>query len=166
MAFRASLMGICFAAMISGTPGAGVTAADPAPEFTLIDRSGKKVSLKDFRGRVVLMDVWATWCGPCRRTMPEVQKWHDRFRRQGLAVLGVNIEGRSPKVFEYIDKNRFTFPVLFDEGNFQGQIMRLYGITGIPRSFLIDRKGMLIWAGHPVQLSEPILTKALSSPAR
>ena len=162
-AFWVGLLAFSFLVM-TGTPsGVQATVNNPAPEFTLVSRSGKKVSLKDYRGRVVLIDVWATWCGPCRRTMPEIQKWHDRYHKRGLAVLGVNIEGRLPQVFQYIDQNRYTFPVLFDEGNWQSQITKLYGVKGIPRSFLIDRQGMLVWAGHPMELSETFLNKLLSA---
>lgn len=138
------------------------SASTPAPDFTLVDRYGKKVSLRDYRGRVVLMDVWATWCGPCRRSMPEVQKWHQMFKKRGLTVLGVNIEGLSPQVVKFIDDNHYTFTVLFDQGNWQSQITRLYGITGIPRSFLVDRKGMLVWSGHPMQLNESTLQRILN----
>ncbi len=146
---------------LAGSVDVGASGRGSAPEFTLPDRGGKQMSLKNLRGRVVLLDFWATWCGPCRMTMPAIQKWHEKFGKKGLIVLGINIEGRSPQVFQYIDENRYTFTCLFDQGNWQSGVTKLYGVMGIPRSFLIDRRGNLFWAGHPAEITEALLLNAL-----
>jgi thiol-disulfide isomerase/thioredoxin len=140
-------------------PAAGPTTL--APSFSLEDRGGRRVSLSDFRDRVVLLDFWATWCAPCRASMPKVEKLHQRFRARGLQVIGVNMEGRSDDVLEYIDDGGYSFLFLFDGGNWRSNIGRAYGVTSIPRSYLIDRHGQIIYAGHPESLSEALVEASL-----
>ena len=132
-----------------------------APSFSLEDRGGRKVSLSDFRDRVVLLDFWATWCAPCRASMPRVERLHQRFGSRGLQVIGVNIEGKSDEVLEYIDDGGYSFLFLFDGGNWRSNISRAYGVTSIPRSYLIDRHGQIVYAGHPESLSEALVEASL-----
>ena len=136
-------------------PATGSTAA--APPFRLEDRRGRRVSLSDFRGQVVLLDFWATWCGPCRASMPKVERLHKRFRARGLRVIGVNIEGMSDEVLGYIDDGGYSFLFLFDDGNWKSDVTRSYGVTSIPRSYLIDRQGRIVYSGHPESLSEALV---------
>lgn len=133
-----------------------------APDFTLPNRSGQSVSLRDFRGQVVLLDFWATWCGPCRRTMPRIQKWHEQYQNQGLKVIGVNIEGPLPRTFNFLKTGKYSFLVLFDQGNWRSQIIRLYGVRGIPQTLLIDRNGTVRYRGHPLALSEELIQQVLN----
>jgi thiol-disulfide isomerase/thioredoxin len=145
-------------------PGSVLSAAGLttlAPSFSLEDRGGRRVSLSDFRDRVVLLDFWATWCAPCRASMPKVEKLHQRFGSRGLQVIGINIEGRSDEVIEYIDDGGYSFLFLFDGGNWRSNISRAYGVTSIPRSYLIDRRGRVLYAGHPANLSEALVEASL-----
>ena len=132
-----------------------------APDFTLPDKYGKKVSLGDFRGRPVLVDFWATWCGPCRATMPKIERLHKKYGSQ-LQVVGINIEGNSPEVLAYLEEGRYSFRVLFDGGNWDGVVARSYGVTSIPRTFLIDSQGRILFAGHPQQLREEQIQAAIA----
>ena len=138
------------------TPGA------PAPNFSLPDRSGRTFSLSDFRGRPLLVDFWATWCGPCRETMPEVERLHRKYRGQ-LQVVGINIEGNSQDVLRYLDEGGYTFPVLFDSGNWDSSVATSYGVSSIPRTFLIDRNSRVLYDGHPQRLSEEQIQAAIAS---
>lgn len=138
------------------TPGA------PAPNFSLPDRSGRTFSLSDFRGRPLLVDFWATWCGPCRETMPEVQRMHQKYGNQ-LQVVGINIEGKSQDVLSYLDEGGYTFPVLFDSGNWDSIVATNYGVSSIPRTFLIDRNGRVLYEGHPQGLTEEQIQAAIAS---
>ena len=138
------------------TPGA------PAPNFSLPDRSGRTFSLSDFRGRPLLVDFWATWCGPCRKTMPEVERLHRKYRGQ-LQVVGINIEGNSQDVLRYLDEGGYTFPVLFDSGNWDSSVATSYGVSSIPRTFLIDRNSRVLYDGHPQGLSEEQIQAAIAS---
>ncbi len=133
-----------------------------APDFSLPDRSGRSYSLANFRGRPLLIDFWATWCGPCRKTMPEVQRLHRKYGRQ-LQVVGINIEGNSPDVLGYLDEGGYTFPVLFDSGNWDSIVVMNYGVSSIPRTFLIDRNGRVLYAGHPQGLTEEQIQAAIAA---
>ncbi len=132
-----------------------------APDFTLPDREGRTVSLRDLRGRPVLIDFWASWCGPCKQTMPEIESLHRKYGPR-LQVVGINIEGRSPEVLSYLDKGGYSFRVLFDSGNWQGGTVASYRVTSIPHTFLIDSDGRVLFAGHPHNLRESQIDAALS----
>ena len=110
----------------------------PAPDFTLTDLAGKPVKLSSLRGKVVLLDFWATWCGPCRIEMPRVQKLHREFRAKGLVVYGVNVGEGAAKVRPFLTKNSYTFPILLDR---EKSVMEKYGVNGIPTLVIVDRKG-------------------------
>jgi cytochrome c-type biogenesis protein len=142
------------------SPGARGDGA-PAAEFSLPDRTGRTVSLRDLRGRPVLIDFWATWCGPCQRTMPEIERLHRKYGAR-LQVVGINIEGRTPEVLAFVDKGGYSFRILFDSGNFRAGTASRYGVTSIPRTFLLDREGRILFAGHPQALGEERIEAALS----
>jgi thiol-disulfide isomerase/thioredoxin len=133
----------------------------PAPHFSLQDRAGKTVSLSDLRGRPVLLDFWATWCGPCRATMPEVEKLHRKYRGRGLQVVGINIEGKTDGVLEYLDQNGYSFPIVFDKGNWKSAVAQQYQVSSIPKTFLIDGNGSIVFSGHPNRLSESLIESML-----
>ena len=133
----------------------------PAPSFSLPDREGQLVSLADFRGRPVLLDFWASWCAPCRSTMPEVERIHQRYKEDGLAVIGVNIEGSDEDVLRYLDRRGYSFLMVFDEGDFGSDVARDYQLHSIPYSVLIDRDGQVAFAGHPHELGAPVIEGVL-----
>lgn len=120
----------------------------PAPGFTLRTLAGAAVSLDSLRGHVVLLDFWATWCAPCRRSMPELQALHDRHAAQGLTVLGVSIdENADAKVRRFVRTQRFTYPIAIDGGTTPA--WQAYHVKAIPAVFLIDRVGRVVaqWTG-------------------
>ncbi len=112
-----------------------------APEFTLKDLAGHEVKLSDYRGKVVLVDFWATWCGPCRAALPFVQKLHEDLASKGLQVLAVNLGEDPQTVLRFIEAKKMTFRVLLDE---QEKVSQLYRVSAIPKTFLIDRKGQVV----------------------
>jgi DsbE subfamily thiol:disulfide oxidoreductase len=113
----------------------------PAPDFTLLNPDGKKVSLKDFRGKVVFLNFWATWCGPCREEMPAMQRLYQEFRGRGFEIIGVNVKDRRPDALAFVKQLQVTYPILFDP---QGEAGVLYGAFGMPLTYLIDRNGIVI----------------------
>ncbi|GIW40156.1 MAG: thioredoxin [Candidatus Binatia bacterium] len=114
----------------------------PAPDFELEDLNGQKVRLSAFRGRVVLLNVWATWCAPCREEMPSMERLHRRFSRDGLTVLAVSQDEQGRTTVEpYVRELGLTFPVLLDP---RGEVARKFGVTGYPESFVIDRDGKVV----------------------
>lgn len=110
------------------------------PDFTLADLQGQAWTLQDLRGKVVLVNFWATWCPPCRKEMPDLETLYQRFRDQGLVVLAISDEDAS-KVKPFIAEHNFTYPILLDPGR---KVNELFHIAGIPRSFIYDREGNLV----------------------
>lgn len=114
----------------------------PAPDFTFPDLDGRKVSLSDLKGKVVLVNIWATWCPPCREEMPSMQKLYDRFKGEAFEILAVSIDADGRKaVAPFTRKLNLTFPVLLDP---KEKIRSPYRITGVPESFIIDKNGILV----------------------
>jgi len=113
-----------------------------APDFTFPGLDGKMVSLSDYKGKVVLVNIWATWCPPCVDEMPSMEKLYQKFKRKNFEILAVSIDEPGLKaVAPFMKKSSLTFPALIDS---EGTIKTVYGITGIPESFIIDKQGILI----------------------
>jgi peroxiredoxin/outer membrane lipoprotein-sorting protein len=108
-----------------------------APNFTLRDLAGNSVNLSELRGQVVLLDFWATWCGPCRIDMPRIQALHNELKARGLRVFGVNSEDAG-LARAYVESNGYTFPTLSDAG---ATVFRGYEVTAIPTAVVIDTEG-------------------------
>lgn len=109
-------------------------------DFTLTDIEGKTWTLSALRGKVVLVNFWATWCPPCRKEMPDLETLSKQFKDQGLIILAISDEDAS-KVKPFISEHQYTYPILLDPGR---KINTLYLVDGIPKSFVYDRKGKLV----------------------
>jgi peroxiredoxin len=112
-----------------------------APDFTLPQLDGPSLKLSDLRGRIVIMEFWATWCGPCRHSLPSLEVISKKFRDRGVNVLLIN-EDETPEQIRNWSQKRFTAPILLDKN---GQVGRLYGVRGIPRLFIVDQAGRLAY---------------------
>jgi len=112
----------------------------PAPDFTLQDLAGQTVSLSSLRGKVVYIDFWATWCGPCRAALPGLQDLTDKLRDQGLEVVTIDQGESLDQVRSFIERKKYSFRVLLDPGNAVGNT---YGVHGLPTSVLVDRNGIV-----------------------
>jgi len=122
--------------MGSRVPAVGTTAED----FRLPDLTGKPQSLSQYRGKVVLVNFWATWCKPCTTEMPAMQATYDRLRDKGFVVLAINELEDEAKVREHIQQYSHTFPVLMDRDN---KVANQFGVFGLPVSVFIDEKGVV-----------------------
>ena len=132
---------------------------DPV-HFSLPLLSGERTSLSSYRGKVVLLNFWATWCPPCRAEMPSMEALYRRFKDQGLEILAVDI-GEDSAVQQYIQNNSFTFPVLLDG---DGKVSSQYGIRAIPTTFIIDREGKIIsMIRGGINWDDPKLTAAFDA---
>ncbi|MBU0520484.1 TlpA family protein disulfide reductase [bacterium] len=107
-----------------------------APAFKLKSLDGKMVSLNDFSGKIVLVDFWATWCGPCKRELPLLQAELDRWNEQGVIMLAISTDRDQEKVHPFIEENGYTFEVLFNDNT-----SRDYDVAGIPTLFIVDGAG-------------------------
>ncbi|MBI3325552.1 MAG: TlpA family protein disulfide reductase [Nitrospinae bacterium] len=111
------------------------------PEFAGHALEGERVSLADLRGRVVLLNFWASWCLECRPEMPAFEQLHRDFAAQGLTVLGVNVREGTPAIRPYAKELNLTFPLVLDR---KGEIAMSYGVIGLPTTFLIGRDGRAV----------------------
>lgn len=121
-------------------PIVGVNIGQIAPDFTLADLDGNKVSLDDFRGKVVFINFWASWCPPCRAEMPEIESVHQDYKDKGVVTIGVDIQEPEDVVRKYVSEGGFSWTFVLDK---TGEVARRYNITGIPTSFFIDREGVI-----------------------
>lgn len=110
----------------------------PAPAFSLPARSGGTVSLADLKGQVVMINFWASWCGPCRQEMPLLDQMHKKYESLGFKLLGVNVEADTKDAEVMLAKIPVTFPILFDKEN---KVSQMYSVNAMPSSVFIDRKG-------------------------
>ena len=114
----------------------------PAPDFKFPDMDGKMVSLSDFRGKVVLVNIWATWCSSCVDEMPSMEKLYQKLKGEDFEILAVSIDSLGEKVVApFMKKYKLTFPALIDSA---GDIRIGYRTTGVPESYIIDKDGILV----------------------
>lgn len=129
----------------AGAAQSAVTASSAAPDFTLRSTGGLNQRLQEQRGRVVMINFWATWCGPCRQEMPQLNKLNDKYRSAGFVLLGVNVDEDASQAADLARKLGITFPVLLDTDK---KVSRLYDISTMPSTLLIDRDGRVRYVHH------------------
>ena len=114
-----------------------------APAFAVTTTDGQRVSLDDLKGKVLLLDFWATWCAPCRESMPRIRQIAKKFQGQPLVLLSVSLDDEDEKKWsDFVGKNEMTWPQ-YRDGGFTGPIARLFGVHSIPHTFTIDSDGVL-----------------------
>ena len=111
-----------------------------APDFTLKSRIGKNLRLSDYRGQVVMLNFWASWCGPCRQEMPILEQMYKRYKKLGFVILGVNTEQDSGKANAYLRDIKVSFPILYDSTS---KVSQLYNNKAMPTTIMIDRNGKM-----------------------
>ncbi|MFC1748383.1 peroxiredoxin family protein [Pseudomonadota bacterium] len=115
----------------------------PAPAFTISNLNGDETSLDDYKGKLVLLNFWATWCFPCRQEMPDMETLWQRYKDQGLVVIGVSNDdkGKTKRVETFVNKINLSFPILLDS---ESVVSDLYDVSGIPVSYLIGQDGNVL----------------------
>jgi len=129
---------LALAALAPLAAHAAVDAGVRAPDFTLRGADGRNVRLEELRGQVVLVNFWATWCGPCREEMPRLNALYDKYRKSGVVLLGVNIDDDPATALATARKLGVSFPVLLDTDK---RVSRLYDLATMPSTVVIDRDG-------------------------
>ncbi|HEX9140299.1 MAG TPA: TlpA disulfide reductase family protein [Steroidobacteraceae bacterium] len=131
----------CLAAALGLAAVAGAADLAPgaqAPAFALGSQSGKPVDLSHLKGQVVLINFWATWCGPCRKEMPVLDQLYSKYKPLGFTLLGVNVEPDPSNATGFLKSTPVTFPILFDTDS---KVSKLYEVAGMPSTVIVDRKG-------------------------
>jgi peroxiredoxin len=138
-----------WALLLSSLLQAAATQADisphPAPDFTLKSHTGENLKLSEFRGEVVMINFWASWCGPCRQEMPLLDELYNAYKPMGFTILGINVEEDAGQARGLLEEIPVSFPVLFDT---RSQVSKLYDVVAMPSSVLIDRDGNVRYLHH------------------
>lgn len=111
---------------------------EPVEDFTLKSRQGDNLRLEDFRGQVVMLNFWASWCGPCRQEMPLMDGLYEQYKDLGFTVLAVNVDANREEAHRFLDKVPVSFPILYDP---ESQVSSLYRVQAMPTTIMIDRDG-------------------------
>jgi len=125
---------------------AGYAAAnDAAPAFSLPNKAGENISLSDFDGQVVLLNFWASWCGPCREEMPLLNELHEKYAPLGFTMLGINVEENSAAAYKFLESVPAGFPILYDSSN---SVSKLYDVIAMPSTVIVGRDGQIKYVHH------------------
>ena len=136
----------------------GIEVGDRAPNFTLQSLDGKPVSLYQFRGHLVILDFWASWCYPCRMTMPTLHKYYEDLKNRGVVMLGVSLDRSAAAARNYLQVSGYTDLIaLWGSLSDAQSVAQEYGVYGIPHTFVIDKQGIIRFSGHPAHLTEAFL---------
>ena len=138
MKMKNVFLGLAFTAFAATSLASSGLTGQSAPDFALKSSSGQNLRLSEFRGDVVMVNFWATWCGPCRQEMPLLDELYARYGRVGFSLLGVNIDDNQSKAMTMISELGVDFPVLFDSSK---EVSKLYDVDAMPVTVLIDREG-------------------------
>ena len=128
-----AVLALCAVSSMAATAVSG-----PAPDFTLKSQDGSNIKLSELRGQVVMVNFWASWCGPCRQEMPLLEQLYQRYQPMGFTLLGVNVEEDSAAANKILKEIPVSFPILYDNKN---SVSEHYQVRAMPSTFLIDRDG-------------------------
>ena len=145
----------------SAAPDGRVQVGFPAPAYATVSLKGDSVSLAKERGKVVLLNIWATWCHPCRQEIPELQAMHTRYAARGLELIGVSVDadGSDDAIRSFMTDFKMTFPIWRDPDE---RVSTTFLTIGVPATFLIDRNGVLRWRKTgPIAPNDTSLTAAI-----
>lgn len=156
-----SLLGAILVIFTVSTLAASSLEGQVAPDFVLRSATGENLRLSEYRGDVVLINFWATWCGPCRQEMPLLNDLYGRYQRVGFNLLGVNIDEDSRRAMQMVQELGVNFPVLFDENK---EVSKLYEVAAMPVTILVDREGIVrhVHHGYKPGYEEKYLTEIRS----
>lgn len=123
-------------------PAVATDGAPTAPDFTLTNRAGGELSLSGLRGQVVMINFWASWCGPCRQEFPALDQIYAKYKPMGFTLIGINVESEKADAERFLGTQKVSFPILFDPDN---RVSGSYGVSAMPTTVLVDRQGRVRW---------------------
>jgi thiol-disulfide isomerase/thioredoxin len=140
---------------------AGLVQGMPFPDFNEKDLDGNPLSIANYKGKVLLLDFWATWCGPCRAELPNVLKIHQKHHANGFEIIGISLDQDRAKLLEFAKQQKMTWPQYFDGLGWGNKLAGKYGIMSIPQTFLLDAQGKIIARDLRGEELENAVAKAL-----
>jgi peroxiredoxin len=132
------------------------------PDFAVKDTAGKPLSIANYKGKVVLLDFWATWCGPCVKELPNVIKAYDAYHGKGFEIIGISLDKDQEKLASFTKEKKMTWVQYFDGLAWQNKLAVKYGINSIPATFLLDGQGVIIGTDLRGEALEQAVAKALA----
>ena len=138
MKLKNSIFALVLCVFAATSLASGGLEGQSAPDFALKSSTGENLRLSEYRGDVVMVNFWATWCGPCRQEMPLLDELYNRYQRVGFNLLGVNIDDDSRRAMQMVEELGVNFPVLFDA---RKEVSKLYDVDAMPVTVIIDRQG-------------------------
>ena len=133
------------------------------PDFDEKDLEGKALSIGKYKGKVVLVDFWATWCVPCVMDLPEVSKVYDKFHDKGFEIVGISLDEDKAKLEQFVKQRKMPWPQFFDGKRWENKLATKYGVQSTPSGYLIDRHGKIIMALSHADGLEAAVAKALEN---
>lgn len=133
------------------------------PDFTEKDLAGKPLSISQFKGKVVLVDFWATWCGPCIGELPNVLKAYETHHDKGFEIVGISLDSDRAKLDKFIEEKKMTWPQYFDGGGWKTKLAGDYGINSIPATYFLDREGKIVARNLRGPALDEAVAKALAA---
>ena len=135
---------VLFVIVISLTSKAQLSVGTMAPEIKLPDAKDSIVNLSSFKGKVVLLDFWASWCRPCRASNPGVVRLYNKYKNKGLVVFGVSIDSKKALWLNAVKQDRITYQQVNDNAGWNSKVAEAYNVNEIPSTFLIDKTGKIV----------------------
>ena len=145
MKLKNTIIALVFSVFAASSLASSGMEGQPAPDFALKSSTGENLRLSEFRGDVVMINFWATWCGPCRQEMPLLDELYSRYQRVGFNLLGVNIDDDSRRAMRMIEELGVNFPILFDA---RKEVSELYEVEAMPVTVIVDREGTVRYIHH------------------
>lgn len=145
MKIKKLALGLVFSILAATSLASSGMEGQVAPDFALKSTTGENLRLSEYRGDVVMINFWATWCGPCRQEMPLLDELYGRYHRVGFNLLGVNIDDDTERALRMVEELDLHFPVVFDT---RKEVSRLYNVEAMPATILVDREGNIRHVHH------------------
>src|SRR5687768_9546582 len=147
-------------------PARGAVNVGDTPQYSFKATNGETVSNETLKGKLVLVDFWATWCGPCMAEAGHMVEVHNKYKDQGLQIVGISMDQSRARLDATAKNLKFDWPQYFDGKVWDTKLADEWGVQGIPRTFLISPEGKVLWVGHPAQMDRPIEQAMKQNPPR
>ncbi len=141
---------------------AGLIVGATFPDFNEKDTDGKPLSIANYKGKVVLIDFWATWCGPCVKELPNVLQAYEKHHAAGFEIIGISLDSQAEKLEKFVKEKNMPWPQFFDGKGWENKLAQQYGVNSIPATYLLDREGKIIGKGLRGEKLEEAVAAALA----